>query len=137
MWLELGEIPQDGPEGRPLDGGVVQALTDEGGQLLAGRLGQAMSLLIETFFLRERKEKQVSNGARSILEWGMEREEKASHLRRSALLEWDISVKADFQQCGAKAPFVSRSAEVSHIPDAFRGDPGDPVHALFGRGKAK
>lgn len=80
MWLELGEIPQDGPEGRPLDGGVVQALTDEGGQLLAGRLGQAMSLLIETFFLRERKEKQVSNGARSILEWGMEREEKASHL---------------------------------------------------------
>ena len=73
MRLELGQIPQDGAEGRPLAGAVAQAAADERGQLLAGRLGEAMPLLVETLFLRERKQKEVSNGAGSVPERWRER----------------------------------------------------------------
>lgn len=56
--LELGEVPEDGAEGRALAGRVAEALRDERGQLLAGRLGQAVPLLVETLFLGEKREKK-------------------------------------------------------------------------------
>lgn len=49
--LQLGQVPQDGTEGRPLGRRVAQALLDEGSQVLAGRLRQAVLFLIETLFL--------------------------------------------------------------------------------------
>lgn len=57
--LELGEVPEDGAEGRALAGRVAEALRDERGQLLAGRLGQAVPLLVETLFLGGEKEKKI------------------------------------------------------------------------------
>lgn len=61
MGLQLGQVPQDGTEGRPLGGRVAQALLDEGSQVLAGRLRQAVLFLIETLFLQKNIGKKNMN----------------------------------------------------------------------------
>lgn len=55
-------------------------------------------------------------------------------LGRGALLEGDVGVEADLQQCGAEAPFVGRRVEIPHVLNALRGDPWDPIHAFWGGG---
>lgn len=55
-------------------------------------------------------------------------------LGRGALLEGDVGVEADLQQCGAEAPFVGRRVEIPHVLNTLRGDPWDPIHAFWGGG---
>lgn len=54
-----------------------------------------------------------------------------------ALLEGDVGIEADLQQCGAEAPFVGRRVEVPHVLNALRGDPWDPIHAFWEGGGGK
>lgn len=55
-----------------------------------------------------------------------------THLDQRLVLERDLAIVADLPERGSEAPLVSSHAQVLGVLHTLRGDPGDPLDALWG-----